>query len=244
MKWLRLLVGLYCALCLILAPNSVYAQYSSDSYKVEEVQFSNGGELEASSDNYNVQLSTGNLASGTTSSSGYQAYSGFITPNEEFLEVLVTPANIDLGLLNTSTTSTGTSTFAVRSYLSSTYVVVLMSQPPTSEGGSVLDAMAQAGAPVAGTEQFGINLSTNTLPVNFGANPSPFPGSDFAYGEAAPGYDTANQFKFNTTDIIARSITSGWGRTDYTVSYVANMSTITPAGLYTYVQNIVVTATF
>lgn len=230
-----------------LAASPVYAQYSSPNYRVEEAYFGTGGELESTSNSYKARQSAGDLAAGNTSSNSYDAFAGFVTPEEPFLAMVVNTANIDLGVLDTNTTATGTGTFSVRTYLSSSYSVITMSQPPTNESGSVLNGMTVAASPSPGTEQFGINLIDNSNP-NIGANPSQVPDSTFANGEAAPGYSTLNQFKYVVGDTIARSPAVAGnpaaGQTNYTVSYIANIAPLTEAGLYRMAHDIVVVATY
>jgi hypothetical protein len=94
-----------------------------------------------------------------------------------------------------------------------------------------------------GTEQFGINLVDNSSP-NIGSDPSPQPDGTFATGGAATGYATLNQFKYNAGDVIAQSNANGWGLTNYTISYIANISVLTPAGSYSEVQDLVAIATY
>jgi hypothetical protein len=94
-----------------------------------------------------------------------------------------------------------------------------------------------------GTEEFGINLVDNSSP-NIGSDPSPQPDGTFATGQAATGYGTQNQFKYNAGDVIAESNGSGWGLTNYTISYIANISVLTPAGSYSAVQDLVAIATY
>lgn len=248
--WVKQIVtGAFVGACIaVLAAAPVFAQTSSSSnYKVEEVFFGSGGELDAQSASYRAQQSAGALGVGTTSSANYDAEAGFLTINEPYLELFVNNATVDLGTLSTSSTGTGTGSFWVRAYLTGTYSVYTMSQPPTSEGGSVLDAKTVLGAPSVGTEEFGINLVDNTTP-NIGTNPTNVPDNTFADGEAAPGYDTPDQFKYNPGDIIARSAATAGnqavGRTDYTISYMANISGITPAGSYSMVHDIVLVGTF
>ena len=83
-----------------------------------------------------------------------------------------------------------------------------------------------------------------------GADPSPQPNSSFANGQAATGYSTVNQYKYSQGDIIACSGSSGscsgsgWGATIYTISYIANISLITPAGNYSVNQDLVAVATY
>ena len=58
-----------------------------------------------------------------------------------------------------------------------------------------------------------------------------------------PGYDTVNNFRYNTGDTIAQSDSSS-GQTDYTISYIVNISPITEAGLYVFSQDLVVVGTY
>lgn len=224
----------------------VLAQYSSPNYKVEEAFFGTGGELDANSPNYQAQQSAGSLGAGFTSSANYDAFAGFVTPSEPFLALVVNAATIDLGLLNTATTATGSGAFTVRTYLSSNYVVKTMSSPPTNESGNTLNSMP-LGPPVPGTEQFGINLIDNTSP-DIGAGPVNVPDGSFADGNVAPDYSAFNQFKYAAGDTIAQSPNTagqpGIGQTNYTLSYVANVSSITEAGLYSMPHDIVVIVTY
>lgn len=227
---------------------TLHAQTSSSSnYKVNEYQFGSGGELENSSTNFKAQTNIGALGIGRSSSTNYDIEAGFLTPNEPFLELFVNSSTIDLGNLTTSSTGSGSGTFWVRTYLSGAYIVQTMSQPPTSEGGAVINAKTVLGAPILGTEEFGINLVDNTSP-NVGANLLNVPDGTFADGAVAAGYNTVDQFKYGVGDVIASSAATAGnqavGRTDYTISYIANISSITEAGSYTMRHDIVAVATF
>jgi hypothetical protein len=239
---------------LVTAPIS--AQYSSPNYKIDETFFGTGGEVDASSASYRSRQAAGSLGVGNTSSANYDLTAGFITPSEPFLEVFVTGATVDFGDLSESTTSTGEAkagtcncSFTVRTYLSSAYVVVTASQPPTSEGGAVLDAKTTLGVPSTDedVEEFGINLVDNTSP-NIGANPLNVPDNSFADGRAADGYNTVNQFKYVPGDVIARSPATvgnpAVGNTDYTIAYIAKKKKLTEAGVFRMSHDIVVVATY
>jgi hypothetical protein len=235
------------SLGLLLYAPSVLAQYSSSSYKSEEVFFGTGGDLDASSPNYKAQSAVGGLGVGDYSSANYRAYSGFITPNEPFLEFSINTTTVNLGNLSTATTQTGTATFHVRAYLDSGYTVQTMSQPPTVSGTTAtLAPMTTQGASAAGTEQFGINVvgPNNLGGGDFGANPVPLPDSSFASGQATGDYDSTNQFKYGVGDVIAQSNTSGWGMTVYTMSYIANIAELSEAGQYIMIHDLVVVATY
>jgi hypothetical protein len=233
-------------LCSVQGP--VFAQTSSSgSYKVDEYQFGTGANNDLSSTSYKANANVGSLGVGRSSSTNYDIEAGFLTPNEPFLEVFVNNTNIDLGNLDTSATGTGQGVFWVRTYLSSAYVVQTMSQPPTSEGGRILAAKSTLGIPFPGTEEFGINLVDNASP-NIGADPLNVPDNSFADGTVSTDYNTPDQFKYGVGDIIAHSAaTTGnqaVGRTDYTISYIANISAITPAGTYVMAHDIVVIGTY
>lgn len=230
----------------LVMPVRAFAQTpSSSSYQVPESTFSSGGEIDSSSASYRSSGAAGILGVGEGNSTSYTAFPGFITPNEEFLELNVQTANVNLGNLDTGTTGTGTASFYVRSYINGSFVVYTRSTAPTSEAGAVLDPLAAAATSSAGTEQFGINLVDNATP-NIGVDPDADPTTAFANGEAATGYDTADNFKYVDGEVIAQSGAVGpaWGRTNFTISYIANISSITEAGTYTMNHDLVLTSTY
>lgn len=245
MKQLWITVYTLVAAALLTSP-TVFAQYTSTNYQTNEIFFGTGGDLDASSTNYKAQTAAGGLAVGNVSSTNYQAYSGFLTPNEPFLELAIDTSLVNLGTLDTLTTKTGTANFHVRAYVDSGYTVQTMSQPPkvTSGANYTLQAMTVLGSSTAGTEQFGINLRANTSPTTFGTDPAPQPDGTFATGQAATGYNTVNQYKYVVGDTIAQSSGSGWGATNFTIAYIANIGLVTPAGSYTMVHDLVVVATY
>lgn len=232
-----------CTMLLLISVGQALAQVtSSPGYSVNEYYFGTGAENELTSPGYRAQGSAGALGVGDTSSANYYVQAGFLTPQEEFLEMVVNVATINLGTLTTSSASTGTGTFHVRAYTSSGYYVQTISPTPTN-GGVSLAPMTSVAASSPGTEQFGINLVANTSPATFGANPAPAPDNTFGYGAAATGYGTTNQFKYNIGDTIATA-PKGIGRTDFTISYIANISPISAGGEYTTEHILVVVATY
>jgi hypothetical protein len=242
---------MFTAALTFLASSSVFAQYTSPNYKAEETFFGSGGELDASSSNYKAQSSVGALGVGYGSSSSYQAYSGFLTPNEPFLEMTINTSLADLGVLDSTAAKTANATFTVRAYTDSGYTVQTVSQPPKTSTGLTLAAKTSQGTSNVGTEEFGMNLVANTSPANFGADPTLQPDSSFASGIAAPGYRTTNQYKYNVGDIVACTgssgtcgSVSGWGQTTYTISYIANINSITKAGAYSMIHDLVVVPTY
>lgn len=229
----------------IIISNVVFAEpppYSSTNYGVDEVFMGAGGVNDANSANYNARASLGDTGVGNSSSNNYQAYGGFTTTTEPYLEFIVNASTIDLGTLTTSSAKTGSATFTVRTYLASGYVVRTASDPPQN-GSYTMAGMASTAPSSPGTEQFGINLVANTSPTNIGANPVQIPDSSFSFGQVATGYDTANQYKYVKGDTIAFSNKSS-GTTEYTMTYLANIKSTTPGGIYAMAHNLVATSTF
>lgn len=218
-------------------------QSCSGGYGVSETFFGNGGELNACSSSYCSKQASGELGVGNTASTNYQAQAGFNSNRNEYIEFIVNNTNINLGTLTAGSPKTGTATFSVKAYLASGYQVVTTSDAPKN-GSKILNGMATAAASSPGTEQFGINLMANTSPSIAGsASPVQVPGAGYSFGAAAAGYNTTNLFKYVKGDVIASSLKSS-GETDYTISYLINISNVTPGGTYTMAHVLVATATF
>jgi hypothetical protein len=244
LSWKRSISVLALGLLVVLAPavNVWAAQATSSSYSVDQVFFGNGGELNACSSSYCSKQAAGETTVGNTSSATTQAQTGFNVDRQEYLEFKVNASNLDLGVLSTSTTKTGTATFSVKAYLASGYQVVTVSDPPKNAA-HIMNGMASTAASVVGTEQFGINLVANTSPATLGANPVQVPSSTYSFGTAAAGYNTPNQYKYVKGSVIAQALSSS-GETDYTISYIMNISNVTAGGAYAMSHDLVATATF
>ncbi len=241
-------------LALVIFPVTAHSQSSSTNYRIEETFFGTGGEVDASSTNFRSQQSAGSLGVGNSSSANFDAVAGNITPNTPYLEMGVMGPSVTFsGNLDPTTPSYASPqggacncTFYVRTYLSSTYSIVSVSNPPTNESGFSFTGKSTQGAHSTNTnvEEFGINLVSNTAPGTFGANPvnvrdeggTFVQDNSFADGQPATGYETTNQYKYVAGDIIARSqATAGnqaVGQTNYTISYLMKPSNTTRAGTY------------
>lgn len=217
--------------------------YVSPNYGIDEYFIGSGGEVDAQSTSYSLRGSIGDIGIGNSASANYQIYGGYTTTNEPFIELSVNTSQVDLGVIGPTNTGTGTAEFQIRNYLSEGYVVKHYGTTLTNENGDAIDAMAATAASSQGTEQFGFNVVANTSPTTFGAAPQQVPDASFSFGQAAANYNTANQFRFVSGETIASSPTST-GQTTYTISYIANVSGITGAGLYQMEHSIVATATY
>lgn len=236
------LLALSCVLALSCSGVALATQSASSHYQVNEVFFGAGGDLNDCSASYCAKESAGETGVGNTSSANYQAQAGFNTDRAPYLQFVVTGGSQSIGTLSTTTTQTATATFSVKAYLSSGYAVQVMGGGPTN-GGYTMHSPSVPTSSAMGTEQFGMNLVANTSPKTFGSNPGQAPNATFSYGVASSGYNTPNYYKFVNGDTIASSSQSS-GETDYTISYIFNVSNVTPGGAYTLRQILVATATF
>lgn len=202
---------------------------SSAHYKIGESHFGAGGSLQDCSDNYCSKTSAGDLTVGHGSSANYSAEFGFNTTDQPQLEVIVPTGLQDMGVLQASSTGTAVFTIEIRNYLSNGYELLIVGNPP-SQGSHQLDAPTTPTPSQQGQEQFGINLASNTTP-HIGAVPVQVPSSAFSFGQATTNYSQANNFMYQSAVPVAES-PSSTGQTNYTLSMIANISRVTPAGRY------------
>lgn len=215
----------------------------SPNYTIDESYIGPGSLIDSDSTNYQLGGSTlSDTATGRSDSTNYRVESGFNTTNEPRLSMVVNTSSINFGALSTSVAATATSTFSVLNYTAHGYSVFSIGNPP-STGGHTLTGMNPAAASQVGTEQYGINLKANTSPATFGADPVQVPSSSFSYGIASTGYNTANNYRYVNGEKIAEAPQTS-GQTDYTISYIVNVSTTTPGGAYTGSQSLVVVGTY
>lgn len=223
------------------------------AYCSSEPIMSSGGSNDVNSSNYSGRATIGDTAlpannEGNSDSTNNQSYGGGTTTTNPELEITLPATSISLGVLGPNAPSTGSATFSVRAYLSSSYAVYTIGNPPTASSGRALNALTSGGASSPGTEQFGINLVANSNP-SVGANPVQTPGNTevgapYSFGAVAANYATANTFRYNSGEIIAQSASSS-GVTTYTISYLVNINPVTtPAGRYIFNQSLVVTGTY
>jgi hypothetical protein len=225
---------------------NVFAQGTSNSYRIDESFIGPGGTLESNSSSYKLdpgQSSLGNSGGvGESGSTSFTAQSGSTTTSDPRLSCTINSGSLSFGGLSTNVTSTAAASFSVLNYTSYGYNVTLIGNP-LNNGAHTLSAMSSNGTSQTGTEQFGINLKSNTVPV-VGSDPVqvPSPGS-FSFGAPTANYDTANSFRFVPGEAIASASKSS-GQTDYTISYIINASIDTPSGNYAGNQTILCTGTY
>lgn len=222
--------------CIVWADES-----SSTNYMVRETFFGSGGELNACSDAYCSKQSLGEVTVGEATGTAYGAQTGFNTSDIPVLEVTVVGGTFDLGVLAPTTTATASTTVSVRNYLTNGYVVRMYGNP-LEQNGHTMAAPAVPTTSQVGTEQFAINLRDNTSP-NVGADPVQLPSSSFSFGTYANGYDVVDSFKYVNGDVVAQSDRSS-GTTQFTISFIVNIASTTPAGYYETDMSAVVVSTY
>lgn len=211
----------------------------SANYQLDESTVGAGGLVQSSSTNFQASTATSDIAVGEAASANFQVQSGSKTTNDPALSFAIETAAPNFTDFSPSSTAISTATFSVTNYTSYGYVVQIAGTTPTN-GNHSLPSMAITEPAQAGLEQFGINLVANTLPTSFGANPD---HGQFGVGSAAPNYGTPNEFRFVNGETIATAPKSS-GRTVYTISYIANVDSLTPGGQYKSKQTIIVTGTY
>ncbi len=243
LKKLQTIILFTSLILVITTVPTLYAQSSSNNYSIQEQFIGTGGAVDDGSTNYSGRDTIGDNAIGDSGvSDGNRLQSGYVTDGEPRLAFIVNTSSLDLGGLSTVTAKTGNATFSVLNYTSYGYVVQAFGDPPSS-GSHVLSGMSSTDASQTGVEQFGINLRANTSPVTFGADPVQVPDNTFSFGGAAGGYSTANQFRYVPGETVA-SATQSSGQTNYTVSYIVNISSVTPGGNYTGKQGFICVGTY
>lgn len=239
------LVGKIGVCLLALAISTAYIATASaeiqtgNLYKFENPAIGFDGAYNSASTNFQSLQAVGGDAVGNSTSTSFQVQAGARTTPDPTLSFAVITFNSAFGSFGPTVTATTTSTFSVIDYTSYGYAVQIIGTPPTN-GAHVITAMSTTGTSTIGTEQFGINLVANTSPSTFGANPN---NGSFGFGTAATNYNSANNYRYVSGQTIASAPKSS-GATIYTISYIINVSSITPGGDYSSNQSIICTATY
>ena len=244
----KLLVGLFiiamCSLDFMGVKVSAGSSYSND-YELQETALGGIGykgsqlAIPKSADYQLEQSSGGILGFGTSADSTLQIKAGHTNTAFPALSFGVVSPDVDFGTFSPTSTAIGTASFEASDYTSYGYVVEILGSAPSFDTHTI-SSIYPAGTSEAGIEQFGINLVANTSPVSFGAGPN---HGQFGYGSPTGNYSNTNNYQFLSGDNIASAPQTS-GLTIYTISYIVNVSSITPAGPYTGSQTLICTATY
>lgn len=148
-------------------------------------------------------------------------------------------------------TATAQSQLAASTNAGAGYAITV-NGPTLTSGSNTISQMSASAAATRGISQFGLNLKANTLvtaakPSGFGAEVAVASNGTNYRGQATTGYNTVDQFKFTTGDVVADSSNGGAGGSDaqiFTVSYIVNVPGSQPAGTYTTTLTYICTPTF
>lgn len=229
---------LFSLACCLFAPMTASALQSTN-FRLNEPALGGFSNTKTQSTNFQASESGGILGIGNSTATNTQVNSGNETTDDPALTFVVNSSNLNFGNFSPGTTAVTTSTFEVTDYTSYGYIVQMIGMPPTN-GSHTIEAMATTGPSQAGVEQFGINLVANTSPSSLGANPD---HGQFGFGDAATNYDTPNNYRFVSGETVATGPKSS-GKTVYTVSYIVNVSSLTPGGKYNGDQTLLCIAVF
>lgn len=235
-----LIGGLFVVGWIVAVPTTAVADVpKSTNYQFDETSIGSGGMLQSGSANFSVTDGVGDLGIGNSSSANYNLIAGSHTTHDPTLSFVVNQATA-FDIFTPTAPVTSTATFSVLNYTSYGYVVQVYGDPPTHDGHSI-HGMDITGPSQPGIEQFGMNLVANTTPVSFGANPD---NGQFGFGSvSSTQYGTANNYRYVSGEVIAQASKES-GQTNYTISYILNVASLTPGGQYTTNQSLIVTGTY
>lgn len=214
---------------------------TSTNFIIRDAVFGTGSGY-SSSTNFNL-VSSGNInvQGYSTSASFINEYGFLYYPGEEgpSISFALSANGIALGTLSSSGPSSGSHTVDIATNASSGFSLSMTGDTLTSSGGTVSAIGNTPTTSSSGTSQFGVNLRDNTTP-NVGADVTQNSGT-CSYGT---GFGTVDNFKFNAGTLDTVASASAPADCVYTISYIANISTITPAGSYSTTLDIVGTGNF
>lgn len=162
--------------------------------------------------------------SGSQSNSFSQRVSFSGIEDEPTVGFNVESVSLDFGQLSPKSTSYSSHTFSAFTNAKEGYTIKVYGQSLHSADYTITAIGSTAASSSAGTEQFGINLVSNSVP-RLGANPSG------GIGHAAVNYNQANKFAFTEGNTIAYAESYSF-QTNFTVTAIVNIADDTPAGAY------------
>jgi len=212
------------------------AEMRSPNYSISADSVSIGGDRQDST-NYSGWDLIGELATGDSRSASYITDAGFLAMvgNEPVLTFDVTDPSADLGTLTTGMVKADTAAFTAATTSKGGYVIEFFGSPLSSSSHALTPLTSPNGSS-PGSEQFGFNLRQNSNPT-IGNDPAG------GAGQAATGYSTPNAYKFSSGDVIAQASTPSV-YTNYTASFIGNITEVSDAGDYATNLTVVITGKF
>ncbi len=166
------------------------------------------------------------------STSGGIGAVGFVPPYMTFCVGITVSLNcsstsgsfIDIGQLNSSSTKSTTTQFAVATNDPDGYNIFTLGTTMTS-GTNIINSSSSSQPSITGSSQFGINLKDNSSP-DIGAEKA-----GVGSGNPSANYAIPNQYAYsNGANIASSSLSTEFNL--FTVSYIVNVNDTQPAGRY------------
>lgn len=156
------------------------------------------------------------------------------------LSLDVSSNSIFFGSLTSGITGKDSHNIQVATNASGGFVLTYEGPTLTSSSGDVISAYGSQQSSVSGIEGFGINLKNNSTP-DIGAELIQNSGTCSA---PVPDYGTVDKYSY-VADVITPIVNQSTpADCTYTVSYISNISNVTPAGNYSTPITYIVTGTF
>jgi hypothetical protein len=143
---------------------------------------------------------------------------------------------IDFGDFSPTATRSGTSVMQAQTNAANGYVITVNGTTLAS-GANTIAALGVQTASNIGSGQFGLNLRANGTPA-VGTNVS-----GTGSGTVNANFNTADQYRFNTGDVVAQAAIPTDANT-FTSSYIVNIGGSQAAGVYTATMTYICTASF
>jgi hypothetical protein len=131
---------------------------------------------------------------------------------------------IDFGNFSTHQTSSATTQFITATNAQNGYSVTVTG-PTMTSGNNVIPNNSSPTTSRTNNNQFGINLTSNILPSIGGSVIGP------GVGQPSANYNQSNNFIYNDGDIVAGASTAS-DYNKFTVSYIVNINSSQPEGVY------------
>jgi hypothetical protein len=143
---------------------------------------------------------------------------------------------IDFGDFSPTATRSGTSVMQAQTNAANGYTITVNGTTLAS-GVNTIPALGAQAVSTIGTGQFGLNLRSNATPA-VGTDPT-----GIGTGTYTGNFGTANQYRFNSGDVVASAALPTDANT-FTSSYIVNIGGSQAAGVYTATMTYICTASF
>jgi hypothetical protein len=217
-------------------PNLCAAEMSTPNFRITSDVIGSFGTKESST-SFELGDTGGEMGTGNSQSSSYSLSAGFwaTVGDDDILIFNITDATADLGTLSSTQVRYDTAAFNAATNAQCGYAIQIYGSSLSSSSETITPLSSPAG-PITGQEQFGFNLRQNSNPT-VGNDPSG------GQGQAYTDYNTPNAYKFSSGDIIAQSSLASYF-TNYTMSFITDISNLSNAGFYSTNLTAVITGRF